>query len=164
MFLRQYGYLTSTIYGTLCSAYATIIIVRNRKKLPPFFAFLPGFSSVLVAISVLAISNDVFNFGLPFSPVFLFLINVSTVFACARELLRVKEGHRAAFRALDFEFSQRESEIVPLLIEGLSNDDIASRLFISPHTVKNHVTSIFRKAGVTNRFELLGRVSAGKAS
>jgi DNA-binding CsgD family transcriptional regulator len=177
MFLRQngvdipHGYLASTIYGTLCTAYATFIVVRNRKKVPPFLAFLPGFFSILMAISVLAVSNDLFHFGellggpaFPFSPVFLFLINVSIVVACARELLRVKDGRRAAFRALDFEFSQRESEIVPLIIEGLSNDDIASRLFISPHTVKNHVTGIFRKAGVTNRFELLRRVSAGKAS
>jgi len=166
-----HGYLTSTIYGTLCQAYATFIIVRDRRKVPPFFGFLPVFFSILMPIGVLAVSNDVFHFGellggpaFPFSPVFLFLVNVFIVFACARELLRVKEGHRAAFRALDFEFSQRESEIIPLIIEGLSNDDIASQLFISPHTVKNHVTSIFRKAGVTNRFELLRRVSAGKAS
>jgi len=165
------GYLMSTAYGTVCQAYATFVILRNRKRLPPLFAFLPHFTSVLMVIGVLSLSNDVFQFGtllggpaFPFSPVFLFLVNVSIVFACLRELLRVKEGHLALSRAPELDLSERESEIVPLIIEGLSNDDIASKLFISPHTVKNHVTSIFRKAGVANRFELLKRISAGRAS
>jgi DNA-binding NarL/FixJ family response regulator len=93
----------------------------------------------------------------------LFLADLFIVFGCIREL-RNKEGTFALSRDLDLDLTDRESEIVPLIVEGLSNEAIASRLFISPHTVKNHVTSIFRKSGATNRFELLKRISAGKVS
>ena len=165
------GYLASTIYGAVCQLYATILIIRHRSKLPSFFRFLPGFSSVLMALNIVSVSNDVFHFGrllggsdFPFSPVFFFLVNVSIVFACLKELMKIKEGAHAALPAVDLDLTARESEIVPLIIEGLSNEDIASRLFISPHTVKNHVTSIYRKAGVASRFELLKRISTGRAS
>jgi DNA-binding CsgD family transcriptional regulator len=165
------GYLASTIFGTVCQLYATVVIIRNRKGLPAFYRFLPEFTSVLLVLGVVSVMNDAFHFGallhgpeFPFSPVFFFLVNVSVVFGCLKELAKTREHSPAVRPLVDFDLSDRESEIVPLIIEGFSNEDIASRLFISPHTVKNHVTSIFRKAGVTNRFELLKRISAGKAS
>lgn len=165
------GYLASTVFGAVCTLYATIIIVRGRKALPLLYRFLPEFLLVLVVLNLVSVMNDVFQFGallhgpaFPFSPVFFFLINVSIVLTCLRELVKARERAPVAHPIPDFDLSGRESEIVPLIVEGLSNGDIASRLFISPHTVKNHVTSIFKKAGVTNRFELLKRISAGKAS
>jgi len=167
----SHGYLVSTLYGAICQLYATIIVVRYRATLPRFMTFLPGFLSTLMVLNVISVLNDVFHFGsllggpdFPFSPVFFFLINVFIVFACIRELLKTKEVRHSAFPPIDLDLTNRESEIIPLLIEGLSNEDIATRLFISPHTVKNHVTNIFRKAGVANRFELLKRISAGKTS
>jgi DNA-binding NarL/FixJ family response regulator len=47
--------------------------------------------------------------------------------------------------------SRRETEILELLVQGLSNQQIARRLFIEPKTVKNHVNRIFAKLGVTSR-------------
>jgi DNA-binding NarL/FixJ family response regulator len=47
--------------------------------------------------------------------------------------------------------SEREMEIVRLLASGASNKEIAVRLYITEGTVKNHITDIFRKLGVTDR-------------
>ncbi|MDX6205295.1 MAG: hypothetical protein QOF39_1352 [Frankiales bacterium] len=45
----------------------------------------------------------------------------------------------------------REREIMELLADGLDNDDIAKRLFITRNTLKNHITRVFAKLGVTSR-------------
>jgi len=47
----------------------------------------------------------------------------------------------------------REGEILRLLSDGLSNEDIAARLYISPHTVKTHAYNIYRKINVTTRLQ-----------
>lgn len=49
--------------------------------------------------------------------------------------------------------SSREAEILRLVAQGLSNRDIGRRLFISEHTVANHIRSILRKTGSGNRTE-----------
>jgi len=50
--------------------------------------------------------------------------------------------------------SDREAEIIGLLIEGLSNQQIAKQLYISPNTVKTHIKNIYAKVGVNNRLQL----------
>jgi DNA-binding CsgD family transcriptional regulator len=47
-----------------------------------------------------------------------------------------------------------ERRIVALVIEGASNSEVASQLFISPRTVEYHLAKVFRKVGVTSRAEL----------
>ncbi len=47
--------------------------------------------------------------------------------------------------------SERELEVLQLIADGLSNQEIASRLFLSPHTVKAHNRNIFSKLDVNNR-------------
>lgn len=49
----------------------------------------------------------------------------------------------------------REREIVSLIAEGLRNDEIARRLGITAKTVKNHLTVLFEKVGVSSRLELV---------
>jgi two-component system nitrate/nitrite response regulator NarL len=51
--------------------------------------------------------------------------------------------------------SKREADIVRSLTEGLTNKEIAERLGLSQHTIKNHLFRIFDKLGVSNRVELL---------
>lgn len=51
--------------------------------------------------------------------------------------------------------SKRELEVVHSLAEGLTNREIASRLDLSQHTIKNYLFRIFDKLGVSSRMELL---------
>ena len=56
------------------------------------------------------------------------------------------------------QLSKREQEVVQSLADGLTNRQIADRLKISPHTVKNYMFKIFDKLGVSSRVELLSQV------
>lgn len=49
--------------------------------------------------------------------------------------------------------TKRELEIVRLVAEGLSNEEIGKKIFISPKTVKTHLSNIFDKLQVHNRFK-----------
>lgn len=50
--------------------------------------------------------------------------------------------------------SRREAEIMHFICEGLSNKQIAARLFISEQTVKSHCNHLFKKFGVSSRLQL----------
>ena len=56
---------------------------------------------------------------------------------------------------LDIALSVREIEIIELVAEGLTNQEIADRLTISKRTVDNHVSNVFTKTGSKNRVALL---------
>jgi DNA-binding NarL/FixJ family response regulator len=54
--------------------------------------------------------------------------------------------------------SERESEVLGLLADGMTDRQIAESLTISPRTVETHVSAILRKLGVRNRAEAAGRL------
>ena len=56
----------------------------------------------------------------------------------------------------------REREVARLVIDGLSSEDIAQSLFISVHTVRDHLKAIFEKTGVSRRHDLIAAL-AGNA-
>ena len=49
--------------------------------------------------------------------------------------------------------SEREREVLEAVASGATNREIAESLFLSPHTVKEHTSSLYRKLGVRNRAE-----------
>ncbi|MBE1878824.1 response regulator transcription factor [Myceligenerans pegani] len=66
----------------------------------------------------------------------------------------VETGPDPAVRDL---LSPREAEVMDLVAEGLSNREAAERLFVTEKTVRNHITSLFAKLGVTTRSQAIVR-------
>jgi NarL family two-component system response regulator LiaR len=64
-----------------------------------------------------------------------------------KALIRMKTGPLKPGSDL----SKREFEVLALIVEGLSNEQIAERLMISPATARHHVSACILKLGVTNR-------------
>jgi DNA-binding NarL/FixJ family response regulator len=58
------------------------------------------------------------------------------------------------------DLSAREREILDLIATGATNTDIAKRLFLSPKTIRNHVSSIFTKLQVADRAQAIVRARA----
>ena len=54
-------------------------------------------------------------------------------------------------RLRELGLSDREAEVMALLVEGLSAAGVAGRLAISPHTARHHIASIYEKLGVSSR-------------
>ena len=84
----------------------------------------------------------------------------------ARSLMqRVREGGRMSGVPEDVAavLSAREVEVLLLLDEHLTTEEIAARLFISEHTVRSHVKSLLRKLGVSSRREALERLAGAHA-
>ncbi len=54
--------------------------------------------------------------------------------------------------------TNRECQMIEYITNGMSNQDIAEKMFISANTVKIHISSIFRKAGVKSRVELIDKL------
>lgn len=72
------------------------------------------------------------------------------VLAYIRKRIGASGGEKAIFTLL----SARETEIVRLIAEGLSNQEIADRLFLSNGTVRNHISVILEKTGLKHRTQI----------
>jgi DNA-binding NarL/FixJ family response regulator len=57
-----------------------------------------------------------------------------------------------------FGFSSREAELLSHLVAGVDTRHVAQRMFLSEHTVQDHLKSIFTRTGSRNRRALLARV------
>ena len=86
----------------------------------------------------------------------------------ARRLLeQVRQGNgrdAGVPDAIAASLSARELEVLLLLDEHLSTDEIAKRLFISEHTVRSHVKSLLRKLGVSSRRDALEQLAVARAA
>jgi two-component system response regulator DesR len=69
---------------------------------------------------------------------------------CAGQV-SVPGGQRAEVRAQAL--TTREKQILALVITGMTNAQIASRLFLAESTIKSHLSSAFNKLGVSSRYE-----------
>lgn len=70
-----------------------------------------------------------------------------------REKIGTGHGLRKIFELL----SPRETDIVKLIAEGLSNQEIADRLYLSNGTVRNHISTILEKTGLEHRTQIAVR-------
>jgi len=76
--------------------------------------------------------------------------DVSVKRAASEELRRLRSSIDAPEQIL----TRRENQVMGLIAEGMSNAEIAERLYISEPTAKTHITRIFRKLGLTSRSQV----------
>jgi DNA-binding NarL/FixJ family response regulator len=74
--------------------------------------------------------------------------------------LLVALSSRAPDPAAEAGITPRELEILPLVAEGLQNKEIAGQLGVSEQTVRNHLSSIYRKLGASNRTQMTREAQA----
>lgn len=55
----------------------------------------------------------------------------------------------------EYGLTSREAEVLQMVFQDLSNDEIASQLYISPNTLKKHLQNLYRKLGATSRWEVM---------
>lgn len=58
-----------------------------------------------------------------------------------------------------YHLSEREAQVVDLVLRGLGNRDIGTTLGITPGTTKKHLTSVFNKVGVDSRTQLISKLA-----
>jgi len=159
----KYFYAIAAVFYSFTTA---ILLIRGRKDNPGlhdrvFLAALISAGAVLQAAVLLL---------LPYS-VWMGLIFVFLLFA-AMTLLPLYLTYKADIQPCpppdplqmpagigDFfirhEISPREAEIITEICNGLSNQEIADKLFISLQTVKDHTSRIYTKTNVRNRMQLM---------
>ena len=131
-------------------AYALFVAVRRRDQgiYPPFTRrFL-----ALLALGMPAIMYDVFiadGPGLRFTPLLYCVGGVVMVFTLVGRYAATGVAPR------EWNLSEREEDVLRLVQQGLSTQDIAGQLTISPNTVKTHLRAIFDKSGFRTRVALV---------
>lgn len=69
----------------------------------------------------------------------------------------VPRGPNAATRGNEFGLTTRQAEVFALMVEGLSNAEIADRLVVTKKTAEHHVSAVFAQLGVTTRSQAIAR-------
>ncbi len=88
-------------------------------------------------------------------------VHAGQIWANSRELQWIVKtlGDREPIRMVSAKsvllLTQREEQVVGMVVEGLPNHEIAVKLGVSAHTVKNHLCHIYEKLGISSRMELV---------
>ena len=90
-------------------------------------------------------------------PAYFFIINISILrwsYAYFNTPAYIAENKLTEYFVEKYGITDKETEVIELILDGLSYKQIAERLFISPKTVDNHVQNIYRKLQVTSKMQL----------
>lgn len=109
-------------------------------------AYLYGYVEIPISFLVVTVATTAFSFLYLNKPAFM------------------KKGSLTEFFIKKYSLTEREVELVALLIKGLSNADLADKLCISPRTVESHIYKIFQKTDVKNRSMLINLVLSNQGS
>ena len=170
--------LIIAISGTMAGAMifgAGLLLVFRRKRIrdPQLrrYAVLGAcFSITIVPMELLRMylwQRSVNPFGVsqpPFSIlIFMLILNLVSFIIIIRRIIR--NCHTVCEdldpEAVDeYRITPRECEIIRLIHNGDSNEEIASKLFVSASTVKNHIYHIYHKTGSHSRIEMLNALAA----
>jgi DNA-binding NarL/FixJ family response regulator len=112
----------------------------------PLYAYASDRHSVEQAVSTLRSRLDEENFAAAWSEG-----RAMTQAEVIEYALATEQAHTSDEETPTSPLSTREAEILVLVAEGLTNPQIAEKLYLSPRTVGQHLRSIYRKLGVSSR-------------
>ncbi len=137
----------------------TILITKSYKKLKPnkkniaiagtifiWSFFLFGIGKYFAGITELKF-NLFFVWGIQFT---LMLVAVFTIYYSLKFLIK----RTGSEKAIESSLTSREKQIVDLVLLGLSNKDIAQKLYVSDNTVKKHPQNTYSKLGIKSKLQL----------
>lgn len=125
------------------------LAVKDKSDLKRTFLYQVTLTSV-VATTLLylkAMSLYEENYILPLQPMFYGMLYYA-VFSVYIDMFKKAETQT---QEIEYHLTDREKAIAIEIVKGLSNKEIAARLFIAESTVKKHVQNIYKKTEVTNR-------------
>jgi DNA-binding CsgD family transcriptional regulator len=131
---------------------------------------------LLVMLPVFLIDFFILDDLFDIAPVFFPCVYAGISVIFLREFLKIY-GHHPASQADDasrdevsletlfehYALSPREQDVARLVLEGLSNQEIGEKLFISLSTVKTHVSNTYQKFGVKNRVDFITFIQNARA-
>lgn len=161
------------IFTSIGAFYNIFLIIKNWDKIAnefkQFLKWLLLLAAIIMPLSVFTNLVQYWHFSnipIAYSPIEYFLFNFLALIFIKRNLqaASIKKAPQSSPKESkilynQYKLTQREIEIVELIADGLSNQDIAEKLFISANTVRNHIYNIYRKMGIKNRYELINLVS-----
>lgn len=133
----------------------------NRRKAVTLFGYFYILTFFLLVLMAVVLKNR----GL-YVTILSLLLNVFPIVwlkvvylkYCLHSGLSLNHVNLAKIFSEKYNISSREIEVLNLLIAGKSNKEIEDLLFISINTVKNHVSCLFRKLGISSRGQLMNLV------
>ena len=153
--------LSASYYLLFCAAMPSRLGNTDRRKMALWFILIMTFQNILFFFSgdneflTLAFILVFYCFGI-FLPVYLrYRADLSKL------LLHGESGLALDRFCAAFEISKREKEVIHEICEGLTNQQIADKLFISLQTVKDHTHRIYSKTFCTSRAQLIRMVNEG---
>jgi DNA-binding CsgD family transcriptional regulator len=172
----QGAFSATSIYLFAALATALLVLLRNRSRLSPGDAkTLERFLHIFLPLGALLFIDEFFRITrwiqiprlplLPLSPLALYCFASLELLARMRHErgphapiladARLEEMSASIAKACRTSpLTQRERDVLVDLLGGLNNAEIGLKIGISPHTVKNHVYSIYQKTGAGSRKEL----------
>jgi len=146
-------YLVKFVTTKLKRSFVTIVIVADLLSFLLTFIALEklNLSFYLSAVSFYTLISHIYFLTtfLPLIIVWYYLKKYPNLYNRPNEV-----SIKGEFNFSKFGITTREQEIVNLVTKGKTNDEIAGILFISAQTVKNTLSSIYKKTNVRNRVEL----------
>jgi len=139
-----------------------ILMVRAKKQIPGWKRLIHSFA--IINLSHYMVLAFIFAFPKPILIHFGYLyFNLSPLFwllvfflKYARNIANQAESMGILdVISIKHKISKREKEIMQLILMGKSNSEIKDELFISYHTVKNHLYSLYNKLSIKSRYELI---------
>lgn len=165
---RDYGqtFTWGTLLGALGIGTAAVLLFRHRGALGTNGRLFLLLAAALVCLGLASAALDLWSPGLPLSPIFLALGSAS-LYTVAFHEARLADVEVSFLQwCRDRGISDREREVLELLVAGLGRQEIAERLFISPVTVKNHLAALYRKTQTSDQATLVhqGRINGAGPS